>query len=218
MDNRSWYDIGGTFKLHQCLYLLETYENKRMKTGIFSGSFNPVHIGHLALANYLCEYEGLDEVWFLVTPHNPLKEEDELMDDTFRLKLVQLAIAGYPKFKASDIEFNLPRPSYTIHTLDKLKETYPDREFYLIIGSDNWVLFPCWYQSERILVENHILVYPRPGYPVSSDSLSENVKVASSPTFEISSTFIRRAMEEGKDVRYFLHSAVYEALSSKFPR
>ena len=81
-----------------------------MKTGIFSGSFNPVHIGHLALANYLCEYEGLDEVWFLVTPHNPLKEEDELMDDTFRLKLVQLAIEGYPKFKASDIEFNLSRP------------------------------------------------------------------------------------------------------------
>ena len=108
-----------------------------MKTGIFSGSFNPVHIGHLALANYLCEYEGLDEVWFLVTPHNPLKEEDELMDDTFRLKLVQLAIAGYPKFKASDIEFNLSRPSYTIHTLDKLKETYPDREFHLIIGSDS---------------------------------------------------------------------------------
>ena len=156
-----------------------------MKTGIFSGSFNPVHIGHLALANYLCEYEGLDEVWFLVTPHNPLKEEDELMDDAFRLKLVQLAIEGYPKFKASDIEFNLSRPSYTIHTLDKLKETYPDREFYLIIGSDNWVLFPCWYQSERILVENHILVYPRPGYPVSSDSLPENVKVVSSPTFEI---------------------------------
>ena len=171
-----------------------------MKTGIFSGSFNPVHIGHLALANYLCEYEGLDEVWFLVTPHNPLKEEDELMDDAFRLKLVQLAIEGYPKFKASDIEFNLSRPSYTIHTLD------------------NWALFPRWYQSERILAENHILVYPRPGYPVSSDSLSENVKVASSPTFEISSTFIRRAMEEGKDVRYFLHPAVYEALSSEFPR
>ena len=189
-----------------------------MKTGIFSGSFNPVHIGHLALANYLCEYEGLDEVWFLVTPHNPLKEEDELMDDAFRLKLVQLAIEGYPKFKASDIEFNLSRPSYTIHTLDKLKETYPDREFYFIIGSDNWVLFPCWYQSERILVENHILVYPRPGYPVSSDSLPENVKVVSSPTFEISSTFIRRAMEEGKDVRYFLHPAVYEALLSAFSR
>ena len=140
------------------------------------------------------------------------------MDDELRLKLVQLAIAGYPRFKASDIEFHLPRPSYTIHTLEKLKEIYPDREFHLIIGSDNWKLFPRWYQSERILAENPVLVYPRPGYPVSSDSLPENVKVASSPTFEISSTFIRRAMEEGKDIRYFLHPAVYEALLSEFSR
>ena len=130
--------LSSCINVYTCWKRIKT---KRMKTGIFSGSFNPVHIGHLALANYLCEYEGLDEVWFLVTPHNPLKEEDELMDDTFRLKLVQLAIAGYPKFKASDIEFNLSRPSYTIHTLDKLKETYPDREFHLIIGSDNWTLF-----------------------------------------------------------------------------
>lgn len=129
-----------------------------MKTGIFSGSFNPVHIGHLALANYLCEYEGLDEVWFLVTPHNPLKEEDELMDDAFRLKLVQLAIEGYPKFKASDIEFNLPRPSYTIHTLDKLKETYPDREFHLIIGSDNWALFPAGI-SRNVFLPKIIFLY-----------------------------------------------------------
>lgn len=133
-----------------------------MKTGIFSGSFNPVHIGHLALANYLCEYEGLDEVWFLVTPHNPLKEEDELMDDTFRLKLVQLAIAGYPKFKASDIEFNLSRPSYTIHTLDKLKETYPDREFHLIIGSDNWTLFPAGISRNVFLPKTIFLYIPVP--------------------------------------------------------
>lgn len=185
------------------------------RTGIFSGSFNPVHIGHLALANYLCEYEGLDEVWFLVSPRNPLKEKDELMDDAFRLKLVQLAISGYPKFKASDIEFSLPRPSYTIHTLDKLKACHPDRKFYLIIGSDNWQLFPRWYQSERIIAENHLLVYPRPGYPISSDSLPANVRMVSSPVFEISSTFIRQALEEGKDVRYFLHPAVYEALSAE---
>lgn len=111
-----------------------------MKIGLFSGSFNPVHIGHLALANYLCEYEGLDELWFIVSPHNPLKEEEQLMDDELRLKLVKLAIDGYSKFRASDFEFHLPRPSYTIHTLDQLKQTYPEHVFYLIIGSDNWAL------------------------------------------------------------------------------
>lgn len=184
------------------------------KTGIFSGSFNPIHIGHLALANYLCEYEGLDEVWFVVTPHNPLKQGAELMNDELRLKLVQRAIAGYPRFKASDVEFHLPRPSYTIHTLDKLKELYTDKEFHLIVGSDNWNLFPHWYQAKRIIAENHLVIYPRPGHAISSVNLPENVKIASSPTFEISSTFVRKAMKEGKDIRYFLHPAVYEELVS----
>lgn len=183
-----------------------------MNIGIFSGSFNPVHIGHLALANYLCEYEGLDEVWFMVTPHNPLKEEGELMDDKLRLELVQLAIADYPKFRASDFEFHLPRPSYTVHTLDKLKKAYPEHLFHLIVGSDNWLLFSRWYESERILAENPIIVYPRPGYPVNADSLPKHVKLASSPVFEISSTFIRRALSEGKNIRYFLHPAVYARL------
>ena len=148
----------------------------------------------------------------MVTPHNPLKEEVSLMSDELRLKLVRLAIAGYPKFRASDFEFHLPRPSYTVHTLDKLKQAYPQDTFHLIIGSDNWALFSRWYQSERILAENFILIYPRPGYAVDGNTLPQNVKLASSPTFEISSTFIRQAMEEGRDVRYFLHPAVYEAL------
>lgn len=183
-----------------------------MNIGIFSGSFNPVHIGHLALANYLCEYEGLEELWFMVTPHNPLKEETELMDDNLRLELVQLAVQDYPKFRASDFEFHLPRPSYTVRTLDELKRAYPEHTFFLIIGSDNWALFPRWYESGRILAENRILIYPRPGFPVDAVSLPEHVRLASSPAFEISSTFIRQALEEGKDVRYFLHPAVYAKL------
>ena len=102
---------------------------KKTKTRIFSGSFNPIHIGHLALANYLCEFEGLDEVWFMVTPHNPFKKQADLWSDELRLQLVQLAIEGYPRFRASDFEFHLPRPSYTVHTLNRLKEVYPEREF-----------------------------------------------------------------------------------------
>lgn len=183
-----------------------------MKTGIFCGSFNPVHLGHLALANYLCEYEGLDEVWFVVSPHNPLKEERDLMDDEFRLKLVRLGIADYPKFRASDFEFHLPRPSYTIHTLDCLKQTYPDRDFYLIMGADNWISFDQWRESQRILNENKILIYPRLGYPIHSETLPPHVKLTSSPLFEISSTFIRRALKEGKDIRFFLPPSVFKSL------
>ena len=104
-------------------------EKSKIKTGIFGGSFNPIHMGHLALANYLCEYNGLDEIWFLVSPHNPLKQQTDLWDDNLRLELVKLAIADYPKFRASDCEFHLPRPSYTIHTLDALHKAYPNREF-----------------------------------------------------------------------------------------
>lgn len=184
----------------------------KQKTGIFSGSFNPIHIGHLALANYLCEFEGLDELWFMVSPHNPLKEQADLWPNELRLKLVQLSIEGYPKFRASDFEFHLPRPSYTIDTLDKLKATYPDREFFLIIGSDNWMLFDQWREPERILSENKLLIYPRPGFNIKKDELPETVRLVDSPTFEISSTFIRQALNKGKDVRYFLHPKAYKWL------
>ncbi len=194
--------------------ILLHFNANTMNVGIFSGSFNPIHIGHLALANYLCEFEGLDEVWFLVSPHNPLKEEQALMDDELRLRLVQLAIEGYPRFRASDFEFHLPRPSYTVHTLEALKRDYPRHTFHLIIGSDNWQLFPRWYQAERIVAENRLLIYPRPGYPVQASELPPSVRLVHSPVMEISSTFIRRALEQGHDVRYFLHPKVYEALKS----
>ena len=189
-----------------------------MKIGIYSGSFNPVHVGHLALANYLCEYEGLDELWFMVTPRNPFKQDDKLMDDDFRLELVRLAVAEYSKFKVSDLEFHLSYPSYTIHTLDALHSAYPQHTFYFIMGSDNWASFTRWYEWERILSENQILIYPRPGYPVQAELLPAHASLVSSPVFEISSTFIRQAFEEGKDVRYFLHPSVYKRLVDYYNR
>lgn len=116
-------------------------EQKPIRTGIFGGSFNPIHLGHLSLANFLCEEELVDELWFLITPQNPFKQQQTLLDNHLRLKMVEKAIAGYPRFKASDFEFTLPRPSYTITTLNRLSESYPDREFILIIGADNWAAF-----------------------------------------------------------------------------
>ena len=186
------------------------------KIGIYSGSFNPVHIGHLALANYLCEFEGVDEVWFLVTPHNPLKEQGELMDDELRLRLVQLAVEGYPRFRASDFEFHLPRPSYSIHTLEALRRSYPETEFTLIIGSDNWLCFDRWFEAKRIVSEFSLLIYPRPGFEVDETMLPPHVRMVHAPCIEVSSTFVRQALRQGKDVRFFLPSKVYDEVKLLF--
>lgn len=189
--------------------------NSKLRTGIYSGSFNPIHIGHLALANWLCEYTDLDEIWFLVTPHNPLKTRDCLLDDKLRLEMVRLAIGGYPKFKASDFEFHLPRPSYTYDTLCALRETYPDRDFHLIIGADNWEIFSNWWQHERIVEEFRLYVYPRPGYPISIPDGCPHVQEVQAPILEISSSFIREAIREGRDVRFFLPEEVNRFIREK---
>lgn len=184
------------------------------KVALYLGSFNPVHIGHLALANYVCEYGGIDELWFVVSPHNPFKKEDGLMDDDLRLELVRLAVRDYPRFQVCDAEFHLTRPSYTIHTLDYLRGQYPEVEFSLLIGSDNWEMFPHWYQAERIMSEYSVLIYPRPEYPIDASALPANVSLVEAPLLEVSSSFIRQAMQEGRDVRFFMHPAVYKRLNS----
>lgn len=184
----------------------------KIKTGIFGGSFNPIHMGHLILANYLCEFEDIDELWFMISPQNPLKQQADLLEDSKRLELVNIAIKDYPKFYASDFEFQLPRPSYTINTLDALKSAYPDRLFYLIIGADNWQYFPRWKDSRRLIDENRILVYPRPDIEIRETEFPPNVRLLDTPLLEISSTFIRQAIKEEKDIRYFLHPEVYQTI------
>ena len=187
------------------------------KVGIFGGSYNPIHIGHLALANYLCEFGDLDEIWFMVSPQNPFKaHSSDLWDDQLRLELVRLAVEEYPKFHASDFEFHLSRPSYMVNTLEKLREAHPDREFTLIIGADNWVSFPRWKDADIIMAHHPLIIYPRPGYEIDESTLPANIRLVNTPLLEVSSTFIRESLAQGKDVRYFLHPKVWERISCIF--
>lgn len=187
-----------------------------MNIGIFSGSFNPIHIGHLALANYIVEYTNVDEVWFLVTPQNPFKEQDSLLDENERLRMVEIALSTYPKMKASRFELGLPRPSYTVNTMRALTETYPEDTFTLIIGADNWENFSKWKDHEEILKSHAIMVYPRLGHRISIPQKSRTkVEALDSPIVEMSSTFIRESLEEGKSVRAFLPERVYDYIKEK---
>jgi nicotinate-nucleotide adenylyltransferase len=187
-----------------------------MKTGLFFGSYNPIHIGHMAIANYIVEYTDLEEVWFIVSPHNPLKEKSSLLDDRNRLYMVRLAIEDDPRFRASDIEFSLPKPSYTIDTMAFLTEKYPDRSFYLIMGEDNLFTLHKWKNPEELVRRYRIFVYPRPGIickdnPVLNRIISmADITMVPAPLMEISGTFIRSAIKEGKDICYFLPAPVWK--------
>lgn len=187
----------------------------KKRVALFFGSFNPIHIGHLALANYIAEFASVDEVRFVVSPQNPFKQNMELLDDKIRLEMVAAAIAGYAKFSVTDIEFSMPKPSYTCETLKALSEQEPNTDFILVMGADNIVSFGKWRRYDWILENYQLMVYPRPGYSTNHPAEWENVSVIEAPIFEISSTLIRQAVKEGKDVRYFVHHKVMEMINER---
>lgn len=185
------------------------------KTGLFFGSFNPIHIGHLIIANYMATFSGLKEVWLVVSPHNPLKQKSGLANMYDRLEMAKLATENAPQIKVSDIEFKLPQPSYTIDTLTYLHERYPEREFVLIMGADNLTSFKKWKNYEVLLKDYHIFVYPRPGINVSEWENHPSITFTDTPDMEISSTFIRKALKENKNVQFFVPDKVLEFIDQK---
>ena len=181
-----------------------------MKVGLYFGSFNPVHIGHLALANYIVEYTGLEAVWFVVSPQNPLKQRAQLLDDYQRLHLVNLALRDFPKFRACDVEFRMPKPSYTIDTLAYLGEQHPNHEFTLIMGEDNLATLHKWKNYELLLNNYRIMVYPRPNCLKTDFHTHLHVQLIDAPQIDISSSFIRQSIASGKDVRFFVPEKAWE--------
>ena len=169
-----------------------------MRIGIFGGSFNPIHTGHTRLGQWLIRKNYVDELWFMVSPLNPLKQNStELLPDGLRLQLAQLAVEGKTGLRVSDFEMHLPRPSYMVHTLAQLRQAYPQHEFLLIIGADNWLRFNQWRNSEEIMLHHRLLVYPRPGYALDTASMPQGVSLVATPLFNISSTQIRQAIAHG---------------------
>ena len=181
-----------------------------MEIGLFFGSFNPVHVGHLIIAQSMVDEAGLDEVWFVVSPQNPLKSSKSLIHEFDRIDMVEAAIDDNDRFKASDIEFNMPRPSYTINTLVQLRESHAGNQFRLIIGEDNLRLFPKWRNSAAILREFGLLVYPRPGADSAGLRDHPNVRYIDAPLLDISATYIRQAVKLGKSIRYLVPNKTAE--------
>jgi nicotinate-nucleotide adenylyltransferase len=185
-------------------------EVKRLiKTGLYFGSFNPIHIGHLAIANFMIEFTGLEQLWFVVSPQNPLKEKKSLLKDYHRLEMVRLAIEDDDRFRVSDIEFRLPTPSFTIDTLAYLEEKNPGREFQLVMGADGLGTFYKWKHADLIEKRYHRLIYPRPGTDPQALAAVPNSTLVDAPMMEISSSFIRRAIRQGKDVRHLVPVRAY---------
>lgn len=181
-----------------------------MKIGLYFGSFNPIHIGHMAIANYLVEFTDLQQLWFVVSPQNPLKNKKSLLPEYQRLELVNIAIDDYPSFRASNIEFSLPKPSYTIDTLTYLSEKYPEHSFCPIIGADNLETFTKWKNYEVLLDLYQIYVYPRPNAPQTEFHSHPSFSFIEAPLMEISSSMIRDAIRDGRNVRFLLPGKVFD--------
>ena len=185
-----------------------------MKIGLYFGTFNPIHVGHLTIANHMAENSDLDQVWFVVTPHSPFKKKSSLLDNNHRYQMVDRAVEDYLKLRASDIEFKLQQPNYTINTLTYLEEKYPDYEFCLIMGEDNFKSFHKWKNYELILERHHIFVYPRISDGKTETRFDKHPKIhfINSPIMQLSSTFIRKAIKEGKNIRPMLPENVWSYL------
>ena len=181
-------------------------------TGIFGGSFNPIHNGHISLARQILHKGGLDEIWFVVSPQNPLKSSDSLADDAYRLSLVEAALAGESSLVASDYEFHMPRPSYMYDTLSAMQRDYPDREFVLIIGGDNWEMLNRWYRWEHILPKFRLINYPRKGADIDIATLPANVRMIETELYDISSTEIRNKISKGEDISSLVPEAIVKLI------
>lgn len=183
-----------------------------MKIGLYFGTFNPIHIGHLIIANHMAEYSDLDQIWMVVTPHNPHKQKNTLLDDYHRLHMVHLSTEDFPKIKPTDVEFKLPQPNYTINTLVYLQEKHPNYEFSLIMGEDNLNSLHKWKNYEAILQHHHIYVYPRLNSGEMDEQFSNHPKIhrVGAPVVELSSTFIRESIKNNKNVIPMLPHKVWE--------
>lgn len=190
--------------------------NRKIKTGIYGGSFNPIHNGHIALARHLLHEAELDEIWFVVSPQNPFKVQQQLLADDKRLRLVRKALAPYPQLVASDFEFSLPRPSYMWHTLQGMSAQWPDRELHLIIGADNWLCFDRWYHADDIRRTYPIIIYPRQGYDITPADLPQGVRLVNTPLYNVSSTEIRADIAAGRDISGKVPSTILSEVEKEY--
>lgn len=182
----------------------------KIRTGIYGGSFNPIHNGHIAIARAMLDCGAVDEVWLMVSPQNPLKQSADLLDEQLRLDMTRRATADIPCVTACDYEFHMPRPSYMWHTLQSLSRDYPDREFTLFIGADNWQVFDRWYHADDIIAHYPIRIYPRRGYDIEASTLPHNVKLVDTGLYDVSSTMVRERIRRGEDVSQLIPASIIE--------